>query len=137
MTDYLDFFQIVCLAMTTNERMNLSRYTHFHSSNEGKKGFNSPFDRGMWQNLVDFAQFRCFGYLRPARNDWTNQYEIPKIGNFHFQTTGEDRCCNSDREPLLSVWLPMLLLVFDCKHCICSHSFILIVVWSRKILDKL
>lgn len=96
-------YQIVCLAMTTNERMNLSRYTHFHSSNEGKKGFNSPFDRGMWQNLVDFAQFRCFGYLRPAHNDWTNQYEIPKIGNFHFQTTGEDRCCNSDREPLLSV----------------------------------
>ena len=66
-------------------------------------GFNSPFDRGMWQNLVEFAQFRCFGYLRPAHHDWPNQVEIPKICNFHFQTTGEDKCCNSDREPLLNV----------------------------------
>ena len=94
-------FQIVCLAMTTNERMNLSRYTHFHSKNEKKGKFNSPFDRGMWQNLVDFAQIRCFGYLRPSHNDWTNRFEVGPSNSSQYE--GEvDRCCE-DREPLLNV----------------------------------
>ena len=94
------FFQIVCLAMTTNERMNLSRYTHFHST-EKKGTFDSPFDRGMIQNLVDFAQFRCFGYLRPMHNDWTNQFEVNNSGKSFPE---EDFCCNKgDTEPLLSV----------------------------------
>ena len=88
-------FQIVCLAMTTNERMNLSRYTHFHS-NEKKGKFSSPFDRGMWQNLVDFAQIRCFGYLRPLHNNWTNRFEVGPGNSSHHE--GED-----DREPLLNV----------------------------------
>ena len=93
-------FQIVCLAMTTNERMNLSRYTHFHSKNEKKGKFNSPFDRGMWQNLVDFAQIRCFGYLRPSHNDWTNRFEV---NSSQYEGVPEgDRCCE-DREPLLNV----------------------------------
>ena len=87
--------------MTTNERMNLSRYTHFHSSEKGKGRFNSPFDRGVWQNMVDFAQFRCFGYLRPLHNDWTNQFEIAPGKT--YQGVKEGGCCESDREPLLMV----------------------------------
>ena len=84
-------FQITCLAMTTNERMNLSRYSHFHTGNRGK--FSSPFDRGAWQNLVDFAQFRCFGYLRPIKDDWLNRFDLDQ----------EDADRNDDREPLLKI----------------------------------
>ena len=84
-------FQITCLAMTTNERMNLSRYSHFHTGKRGK--FSSPFDRGAWQNLVDFAQFRCFGYLRPIKDDWLNRFDLDQ----------EDVDRNDDREPLLKI----------------------------------
>ena len=42
----------MCLAMTTNERMNAGRYKHFHVG--GRRGeIRSPFNRGVIQNLVD------------------------------------------------------------------------------------
>ena len=49
-------YQIVWLGMTTNERMNLGRYTHFRKRDKHKGGgsFDSPFSRGHWNNLVDF-----------------------------------------------------------------------------------
>ena len=45
-------YQVVFLGMTTNERMNLGRYTHFRK--RGKTELESPFSRGSWNNLVDF-----------------------------------------------------------------------------------
>jgi hypothetical protein len=40
--------------MTTNERMNASRYKHFHVP--GRPGLiRSPFNRGIIQNIVDTA----------------------------------------------------------------------------------
>ena len=88
--------------MTTNERMNLGRYSHFHTNQRGV--FKSPFDRGMWQNLVDFMEFRCLGYLRPIKDDWMNKYEMEealmnKINHHHEPVS----CCSEDREPLLKV----------------------------------
>ena len=99
--------------MTTNERMNLSRYAHFHTGRRGS--YDSPFDRGMWQNLVDFAQFRCFGYLRPMREDWTDKFDLDQsvneMNHCHSrrkQGDLDDNCCNvdndeDDKEPLLTV----------------------------------
>jgi hypothetical protein len=74
--------------MTTNERMNMSRYTHFHTNRRGI--YNSPFDRGVWQNFVDFADWRFFGFLRPIKDDWMNRFDI------HDRPGG-------DKEPLLKV----------------------------------
>jgi len=67
-------YQVVILAMTTNERMNQGRYKHFHRGPRGV--YRSPFDKGIWQNLVDFTQWRCGGMLRPSRIDWTKQFEV-------------------------------------------------------------
>ncbi len=82
----------MCLAMTTNERMNSSRYSHFHS--EGLKG-NSPFDRGLWQNVVDFAGWRFAGFCRPIRDDWMNKFELDS------NIINEDG--DSDKAPLLHI----------------------------------
>ncbi|PSN53756.1 Palmitoyltransferase Hip14 [Blattella germanica] len=69
-------YQIMCLGMTTNERMNSGRYKHFHVSGRLSGETHSPFHRGFCQNLVDFAQFRCFGLLKPDSTDWLTRYDI-------------------------------------------------------------
>ena len=81
--------------MTTNERMNLARYAHFHTNKRGS--YNSPFDRGIWQNMVDFVGFRCFGSLRPIKDDWYNRYDTEDL-----ITRGPSNH-SEDREPLLRV----------------------------------
>ena len=99
--------QIVILAMTTNERMNLARYVHFHTSRRGF--YDSPFNRGYWQNLVDFAEFRCLGFLRPIKDDWYNTYDtedfVGKVKNAGLYHKEAKSCCRQpeDREPLLTV----------------------------------
>ncbi|XP_063223420.1 palmitoyltransferase Hip14 isoform X2 [Bacillus rossius redtenbacheri] len=70
-------YQIACLGMTTNERMNSGRYKHFQTP--GRRGgveTRSPFHRGVCQNLVDFAQLRCCGLLKPDPTDWLSRYEV-------------------------------------------------------------
>jgi len=68
-------YQVIVLAMTTNERMNAGRYRHFQS---GGRGVHiSPFDRGWWQNFVDFLGWRLGGVLRPATTDWSKQFTVP------------------------------------------------------------
>ena len=37
----------------------------------------SPFNRGWWQNLVDFVGWRLGGMLRPSTVDWTKQFTVP------------------------------------------------------------
>ena len=94
--------------MTTNERMNLARYVHFHTSRRGF--YDSPFNRGYWQNLVDFAEFRCLGFLRPIKDDWYNTYDtedfVGKVKNTGLYHKEVKSCCRQpeDREPLLTVW---------------------------------
>lgn len=73
-------YQVIVLAMTTNERMNAGRYRHFQSG--GGRGVHiSPFDRGWWQNLVDFLGWRLGGILRPSTTDWTKQFTVPGEGD--------------------------------------------------------
>lgn len=63
-------YQMVWLAMTTNERMNCNRYTHFKRSSSGR--VISPFDMGPWKNLVDFCEWR---FLRANPKDWRHVYD--------------------------------------------------------------
>ncbi|KAB7496510.1 hypothetical protein Anas_00905, partial [Armadillidium nasatum] len=68
-------YQILILAMTTNERMNCYRYRHFKV---GKKGeIKSPFDRGIKQNCVNLLNWRCCGAsCQPDSTDWLNAFSI-------------------------------------------------------------
>ncbi|GAB6024086.1 Palmitoyltransferase Hip14 [Chamberlinius hualienensis] len=66
-------YQISCLAMTTNERMNCSRYKHFRRGKSNS--FSSPFNNGCFHNLVDFFEFSCCGLFRVNKVDWLKQYE--------------------------------------------------------------
>jgi len=67
-------YQVVWLAMTTNERMNAARYKHFQRVSRGVH--KSPFDRGLLQNTVDFFGLQL-GRLRPSKVDWTKQFSVP------------------------------------------------------------
>lgn len=66
-------YQIICLGMTTNERMNRGRYRHFQA-----KGGKSPFTRGAFNNLIDFMEIECFGLFKPQKTDWMNYFEFDK-----------------------------------------------------------
>jgi len=68
-------YQVVCLAMTTNERMNAGRYRHFQSVGRGV--YKSPFDQGWWQNTVDFFGLRLGGLVKPNLVDWRKQFVVP------------------------------------------------------------
>ncbi|XP_017053285.1 palmitoyltransferase Hip14 [Drosophila ficusphila] len=83
-------YQVICLGMTTNERMNRGRYRHFQA-----KGGHSPFTRGPIQNLIDFLECSCFGLVQPKRVDWMNYYD------YDAQTHQ-----TIEKEPLLSVDCP-------------------------------
>ncbi|XP_070568248.1 palmitoyltransferase ZDHHC17-like isoform X1 [Ptychodera flava] len=66
-------YQVVVIAMSTNERMNQHRYKHF----QGKRGtIKSPFNRGIIRNLLDFFECTLCGLYRPQRIDWKNQFDM-------------------------------------------------------------
>ncbi|KAJ3659688.1 hypothetical protein Zmor_011363 [Zophobas morio] len=66
-------YQISCLGMTTNERMNRGRYTYI-LSNGGK----SPFSKGPIKNLLEFFDCTCFGLFKPENKDWLTSYDLDK-----------------------------------------------------------
>ncbi|XP_037025556.1 palmitoyltransferase Hip14 isoform X2 [Bradysia coprophila] len=76
-------YQVVCLGMTTNERMNRGRYRHFQAH-----GGKSPFSRGPIKNIADFLECGCFGMVKPMNIDWMNYYDMDAK--------------NIEHEPLLS-----------------------------------
>lgn len=67
--------------MTTNERMNKGRYSHF-IANHGK----SPFSKGPLRNILEFFECTCFGCTKTEHQDWLNSFDFDK---------------NIEREPLL------------------------------------
>lgn len=71
-------YQVICLGMTTNERMNRGRYRHFQA-----KGGKSPFTRGPFYNLIDFIGCSCFGLFQPQKIDWMQFFEFEKGGIEH------------------------------------------------------
>ncbi|XP_054164715.1 palmitoyltransferase ZDHHC17-like [Oppia nitens] len=66
-------YQVLWLAMTTNERMNCRRYKHFKRDESGH--LNSPFNRGFFQNMLDFCEWRVYRF-RPDSRDWRYVYEV-------------------------------------------------------------
>uniref|UniRef100_A0A182U4E9 Secreted protein n=1 Tax=Anopheles melas TaxID=34690 RepID=A0A182U4E9_9DIPT len=69
-------YQVVCLGMTTNERLNRGRYRHFQA-----KGGKSPFNRGPVKNLFDFLECSCFGLVQPQRTDWMQFFDTSELGS--------------------------------------------------------
>lgn len=64
-------YQVVCLGMTTNERMNRGRYRHFQAH-----GGRSPFTRGPLRNAAEFCECGCCGLVPVARVDWQQAFEV-------------------------------------------------------------
>uniref|UniRef100_A0A1B0AIE9 Palmitoyltransferase n=1 Tax=Glossina pallidipes TaxID=7398 RepID=A0A1B0AIE9_GLOPL len=88
-------YQVICLGMTTNERMNRGRYRHFQA-----RGGQSPFTRGPINNLVDFLECTCFGLLKPKRIDWMNYYEFDMHKNKTIEQ--EPLLCNGNTDEATS-----------------------------------
>jgi len=66
-------YQVMFLAMTTNERMNAGRYKHFTRTRQGH--FTSPFNKGVIQNLADVTGWKFGGFVNTRRVDWSKQFE--------------------------------------------------------------
>ena len=65
-------YQIAHLGMTTNERMNVQRYKHFHTARQGV--YRSPFNDGHLRNII---RFFCGGNgMYHSSQDLDNQYKI-------------------------------------------------------------
>ncbi|XP_014677485.1 PREDICTED: palmitoyltransferase ZDHHC17-like [Priapulus caudatus] len=69
----LQLYQVVFVAMTTNEKLKTSKYEYFKGT-DGK--FRNPFNHGPCRNLINFFNIRCFGLLVPRRYDWHRMYDI-------------------------------------------------------------
>uniref|UniRef100_T1IZZ0 Palmitoyltransferase n=1 Tax=Strigamia maritima TaxID=126957 RepID=T1IZZ0_STRMM len=67
-------YQISCLAMTTNEHMNCSRYKHFQGDKKGDVA--SPFNRGICANIINFFECTCCGLFRVDRTNWMTKFEM-------------------------------------------------------------
>ncbi|KAM7450555.1 Palmitoyltransferase zdhhc13 [Porites harrisoni] len=65
-------YQIFWLGMTTNERLNMTRYQHF-MDNHGVA--QTPFSRGLLGNVADFLNVSLCGLARPFHVDWYHQYD--------------------------------------------------------------
>ncbi|CAG9811097.1 unnamed protein product [Chironomus riparius] len=75
----IQFYQIVFMGMTTNERVNRGRYKHF-----AELGGKSPFHLGLLNNLADFFQCNCFGLFSNKKRNWmifNDNLESRIIGN--------------------------------------------------------
>lgn len=76
-------YQVLNLGMTTNERLNAGRYKHFHrlpkkSSWFKKSKFNSPFDKGFFQNMTDFFYVRFCGLTQVSDVNWKQEFDMDK-----------------------------------------------------------
>lgn len=103
MYNYSNIWQVVWMGMTTNERMNCRRYTHFNKDPEGH--VSSPFQsvylyfcecditvfpmissRGLFQNFLDFFDIKITRKIRAQHLDWRQIYDLE-----HFKDTYDNR----------------------------------------------
>ncbi|XP_006817985.1 palmitoyltransferase ZDHHC17-like [Saccoglossus kowalevskii] len=77
-------YQISALGMSTNERMNQTRYKHFRHE---KGRIRSPFNNGYIRNIVNFFEIRCCGLCRPMKIDWKTQFDmdIQSTGSYTYK----------------------------------------------------
>jgi len=109
--------QILWLGLTTNERLNWTRYTYFGGigSHHGHHGHNSHpkppkqqnlkmFNRGVVQNFVDFFEIGGISVMRPNKIDWMRTWaSSPQYSNEsdnEDEDSGGSRL-SSDKNPLL------------------------------------
>lgn len=78
-------YQICFLGMTTNERINCHRYSHFSSGPAGD--VSSPFHRGVIGNFVDFFELSCFGFCPLHHVDWLSTYndDVKSSQSYSYQ----------------------------------------------------
>ncbi|XP_065647593.1 palmitoyltransferase ZDHHC17 isoform X2 [Hydra vulgaris] len=69
-----NLYQVLWLGMTTNERMNAARYSHFLDPKTGS--INTPFSNSVLQNAADFFNISICGIIKPIKIDWMNEYEL-------------------------------------------------------------
>ena len=85
--------------MESNVYSNLTNYFHIlklvlciFSHGRGMR-IESPFDKGWWQNIVDFIGWRISGILRSSRQNWVSTYDV--------ESKKFDNVNCDDKEPLL------------------------------------
>ncbi|XP_071809024.1 palmitoyltransferase ZDHHC17-like [Asterias amurensis] len=88
------FYQVIYLGVTTNERMNHAKYQHFRDPKRPKGPFRdenlfNPFHRGVLRNFVDFFECTCMGLCRPMKVDWGVQFstDLSQSGATNFVST--------------------------------------------------
>eukprot|EP01135_Chromosphaera_perkinsii_P012105 Nk52_evm43s2579 gene=Nk52_evmTU43s2579 len=63
----------VSRAVTTNESMNMHKYTIFHTGK--RRVYKNPFNRGLIHNCADFWRV-SFGSVKPKLLDWKRQFDV-------------------------------------------------------------
>jgi len=90
-------YQILWLGVTTNERLNFSRYSYFGhghgKKSECKKSSKNVFNRSVIQNFIDFFELDCFRTFRKV--DWVRSYAPISSHTDDYQYN------NSDVHPLV------------------------------------
>ena len=71
----------------------LLKLDEFYFSHGRGTVIESPFDKGWWQNVVDFTGWRISGILKPNRQNWISTYDVESK---KFDSVNCD-----DKEPLL------------------------------------
>lgn len=80
-------YQIAWLGVTTNERMNAGRYSHFETSQQGHLS-KSPFNRGFFNNIADFFDCSMFGILKPVTIDWRTKMDLDIVSDSRNSSKG-------------------------------------------------
>jgi len=70
-------YQVMWLGMTTNERLNISRYKHFQGEKNGETV--NPFHRGLCRNLIDLMEWRIPPFCRRQGLDWRNLFTVDEV----------------------------------------------------------
>ncbi|XP_027202574.2 palmitoyltransferase ZDHHC17-like [Dermatophagoides pteronyssinus] len=84
-------YQITCLAMTTNERINADRYRYF-KQNKRSGNIHNPYNYGFIRNFIEFCECRRLNmclYKSPDLHDWRYVFE-------NFETLGRYDSDDSD-----------------------------------------
>jgi len=79
-------YQVLWLAMTTNERMNCRRYQHFKRNLDGQ--ITSPFYQGVTQNFLDFFEISLSRKWSKSPIDWMRVYSVEDMESQLFGGEG-------------------------------------------------
>ncbi|KAH9527412.1 Palmitoyltransferase zdhhc13 [Dermatophagoides farinae] len=74
---FFQLYQITCLAMTTNERINADRYRYF-KQNKRSGNIHNPYNYGFIRNFIEFCECRRLNmclYKSPDLHDWRYVFE--------------------------------------------------------------